>query len=337
MTKNLERAGSNDATTLQSLYELTRWSLSVSDGERIVLGKTGAGGAPEWTEDLFTGASLDDLRSRFSGGERLAIRANLVVHRKHAAPVDSHFDVFLQTDDSIRSAEEHYVRQGITITGIRKLRDRPVRGLVVAENEAIATLLGDSENPAHTDWQERANRVRTRYERGGTSVRFVKNSLRKLVDILGRTAEGRDEDLLSEIFFLEMPAEEEASKKAGRKKGRRAGRPPVPPLPGRQRSYSLERISGGFRLRGDPKGPGPPDRIVIRVAYETRRGNPFKAYDPLDFELHREPITVEATGLQIASVARNRIEAHVQEPAFSLSVRGFDSNRDIRVDARPAT
>ena len=49
----------------------------------------------------------------------------------------------------------------ITIAGVRGNLPKGYRCIVSARDKALAALLGDSENPAHTEWQERRRSSKT--------------------------------------------------------------------------------------------------------------------------------------------------------------------------------
>lgn len=67
----------------------------------------------------------------------------------------------------------------------------------------------------------------------------------------------------------------------------------------------------------------------------VRRGNPFKKYEEHDFRLDQKPVIFDRlTGLSIISRANNRVRFQVEKPEFALTMRGFDTNRDLVVDVR---
>lgn len=336
VTNELGAQGRFRPESLGGLYEMTRWSLQLRDEERLLLDPAGLNGAPKWSESLLPGTGLEELQRRFDRGERVALRAQVGVHRKGASPVTSHFDIYAQRDDTLDRAEEHYVRQGITIPGIRMVRDRTVRGLVVVEHPQLSSLLGDAENPSHTDWQERRSNIKKHYDQGAFTVRFVRSSLREIVRMLARAPEGRDENLLRDIFSLPLEGGE-PDRRGGRTTKRRRRRepppPPAPPLP-RSQPFRLDRQEGGFQIVSNADVARAGDRIVVRMAYEVRRGNAFAAYDPLDFQLER--MNIQRDGLGVESVQGNRLELRADRPDYRLTVSGFDVHRDLVVSARRA-
>ncbi|MHA7836110.1 MAG: hypothetical protein ACX98W_01470 [bacterium] len=322
---------------LHNLYEMARWAQGLANEDRLVLEPAGRSGAPRWDESLFPANQLADIQRRFEQGEPIAIRARVHVKRKSEAPISSEWDLYIQRDETLDGCEEHYVRQGITIPGIRLLRDRGVRGLVVVENDILSSLLGDSENPAHTDWLERRPIIKKRYERGASTIRFVRGSLREIVQLISRPPEGRDENLLQEVFFIDCDWGEGTAPAGGstsrKRKRRRMPKPPIPPSP-KQQPFRMESESGGFHLVGNPEATAQAQRIVIRAAYGVRKGDPFKSYNVLDFRLDREPIRMELDGAGIEALDENRMVLKIQRLDFRVSVGGFDRHRDLVVNAR---
>jgi hypothetical protein len=106
---------------------------------------------------------------------------------------------------------------------------------------------------------------------------------------------------------------------------------------GKDRLFAIHRLRGGFRVKGvAPEGDGAPQSAAVFVAYEVRRGNPFRHYQPLDFDLGAAPIEIETQHATIAARERNVLVLHPHQRNFELTVRGFDPHRDLRVKVVPA-
>jgi hypothetical protein len=100
----------------------------------------------------------------------------------------------------------------------------------------------------------------------------------------------------------------------------------------RERVFTISRLDGGVSVRGE-SGLRDGDLVTLRVAYGTRRGNPFKKWDARDFDLATMP--AEAQGASIDTQAGQVIKLRVHEASdFSLRLHGFDTHRDLEVDAR---
>jgi len=325
---------------LARLCDLTRWSLTQKDEVRIVLPEQGDA-APRWKEEIFTAAQLDSLRERFASGERLSFRVPLLVKRKRSRAASSWFDLHLERDENLRKAEHHFIRRGITIPEIRANGDKTARALVIIDQEQLSTFLGDAENPAHSDWSERGDKVRTLYDHGAWTLRFVKNSASFLTSLLARPAEGRIRDFLADIFWIEAPEETEEQKTLNRipirgRAGSSSEEDAATPAGG-SGGVTIARIAGGFTIKGVAPAHHAPLRCEI--AYRARSGNPFRKHSPFDFNLLAPgDIEIVADDIAVRPIAPNAIELRPTGPRFQIYLKGFDSRRDlvVRVDAADA-
>ncbi|MFN2239980.1 MAG: hypothetical protein ABR524_11360 [Thermoanaerobaculia bacterium] len=317
------------------LCDLARWAAVVPDSEIIRLEEPDADAAPRWSASAES--SLAPHRERFDRGDRLAFEVPLFA-KKRGRRSATHFRVFLEKDDALKKGEHHFIRRGITIPGIRTpQRDKPVRGLVVIDDEPLATLLGDAENPAHSDWSERADKIRLLYEHGPFTVRYVRGALPHLVSLLSRTPEGPVRDLLEEVFSLDLEPEENARPAgapgaAAAEEGEAAAGGAHPGGSSTSHQLSIVRLRDGFRIRR--KRTDGPLLVTGSVAYRVRSGNAFRRWDPRDFRLERPPIVIAAEGAGIRSVEGNAFELDMNEEGASIELTGFDPHRDlvIRID-----
>jgi hypothetical protein len=316
------------------LCELTRWSLAQKDDERILLPERGTA-APKWDENVLELATLAALRDRFASGERLAFRVPILVKRKRARAASSWFDVFLEHDDALRKGEHHFIRRGITIPEVRTSGEKSARALIVIDDQALSTFLGDAENPAHSDWSERADKIRTQYDQGAWTLRFVKNSASFLASLLDRPPVGRERDFLTELFSIDMPQESVHDAAAGRIPSRGAGgeskgNASAAGSTGGSR-VTIARIAGGFTIKAaDPSMVGRSMRG--EVAYRVRAGNPFRKHSPFDFDLmSKNGIAVHAEGARLRPTSVNAFELVPSAVKFQVSMKGFDPRRDLVV------
>ena len=67
------------------------------------------------------------------------------------------------------------------------------------------------------------------------------------------------------------------------------------------------------------------------VAYDVRRGNPFKQYERFDFDLGESSWPVSVRGCNILKREKNIIEIEITSLDFEMTVTGFDHNRDLVV------
>jgi hypothetical protein len=317
------------------LCALTRWSLAQRDEGRIRLPERSLA-APKWDESIIPPAELAPLRERFAAGRPLAFRVPILVKRKKARPASSWFDVYLERDDALRKPEHHFIRSLITIPDVRVTGDKGVRALIVVEEPALSRFLGDAENPAHSDWSERADKIRTQYEQGAWTLRFVKNSASFLASLITRPPTGRERDFLADLFSVD--AGDESLHEGGM-----APRIPIHAAGGSSGEghghetsggggggVTIWRIADGFTIRGAGAAVGRP--LHGEVAYRLRSGNPFRKHSPFDFDLlSGDAISVHSSGIRLRVTAPNAFQLVPTEAKFQLSMKGFDPRRDLVV------
>lgn len=320
----------------QRLFNFTRWIHSLSPDALVKLNPPPGQSAPKWDETLFDPAVLSKLRERFDHKERLAIRVPLQIKSKDRVPEETHFDIFMERDDQLDKAEEHFIREGITIAGVGALKQKGIRTVVSINDKVLSAFLGDSENPSHTEWQERSPKFRGQYTHGASCLRFVKNSPREIVRFLSKPALGIDKKLLEDFFSVEPPSDKGHEGTSGGDQKTPKGESPVPPeLVGQSKEFRLLRKQGGFRISMSPKTASLPNAALVTVAYETRGRNPFSKYSPFDFEVDKAPIKVKNLGARIRAKIKNQLIIQIEKPDFSVEVTGFDLRRDLRVKAEP--
>ncbi|MCO6455541.1 MAG: hypothetical protein J5I93_09620 [Pirellulaceae bacterium] len=324
------------ADQLLHLFAFVRRTIGLHESELFVLPEPNPPRAPDWNVGRFDPDTIEAIKKQFAEKEMLAIRVPVTVRPKSGDDRETFFDVFVEEDPTMAKAEDHYIRQGITISKIATLREKGFRGLVVVSDEALSTLLGDSENPAHTEWLEKATRLKERFNWGPFTVRFVRNALQRIVGQLLHVPEGRDEQLLKNIFFLENDTDpgHEPTKKKPKKPGEPdpdPDGPPPPPAPARS-VFNLQKIDGGFRITRKDAETLLPERISLEVAYEVRRGNAFKKYAKWDFDLGKKPIVVTPVGAS-CTAHKNTLSIEPTSDEFLVEVTGFDSNRDLAIRA----
>jgi len=212
-----------------------------------------------------------------------------------------------------------------------------VRSIAVIADLPIGALLGDSETPAHTQWQRDSSNFQGKYVYRSAYITFVTEIVASLVSALRARQEQEDPTLLLDIFSWPGGGNEpeRGDKKTVGKRGQ--AEPPGPPaIEPRKKRFRVQRIKGGFAVIKGDAGTAPPAELDVRMAYDVRRGNPLRKYHPADFRVEQRPIELEPTpvGLNVISREAKRIRVEITDPDFHLSVRGFDENRDLYVNVK---
>jgi len=276
------------------------------------------------TQETF-GEEITNLKEQFNRSSLLSFKIPVRIQKKNENPRNSYFHIHIKKSPNVKQAQEIYTRSGITISGIKTLGSRSIYALFVAEEETIAEFLGDCEPPAHTDWNERIEEFKEKYENAVRTLRFIKGSIKQVASLLDQPPAERQVDFLKEIFFVPKNRE-----------GKGIDTTSKPIIPGIKRGLALfdfVRVDRGFKvfLKQEDKNIQFPLRRTIKVAYDVRRGNPFSQYEPHDFDLGSNIITIQSTGCSILERSRNQMKIEVAGSDFNLELTGFDFRRDLVV------
>ncbi len=321
---------------MSPILDLAQWAQDVSADQIVTLSRPAADRTLRWGADLFSSDATKSLQAAFTKGEKLALHIPVTVRPKNDPSRESFFRVYMVRDDDNEEGHPVFIREGIIISDVRSPRTRGVRSLVVIEDAPLATMLGDSENPAHTQWQKDGSNFKGKYIYGPSFIEFVTRSVHETIRHLTESDKVEDRTLLVDIFSLPALPEEDAikSKDQHEASGPGSGPPEGPPiLPPRPRNIRVSKITGGFSVtRGGPDSH-PPVYLDVVVAYDIRRGNAFRKYNKADFDVEQLPIIIKVSGADLVSKTGNRIMVAIRDRDFNLSVTGFDERRDLRIKA----
>ncbi len=285
---------------------------------------------PAITEGTF-GDQLDAVKRSFRSGTPCKVKMPITITKVDRTPHETFFTIILKRFPGLRKAFEGYIRSGILISEIRILGSRPVAGILVAEDEPVCEFLGDCENPAHTNWNERTEGFEEKYRNAVRILRFIKKSLVQIVSILDEPPRERQVDFLKEIFSVPVNPEDRGGEQE------ETTRPPViPPVKRRPGVFDISIIRNGFSvtLNSQITHLSFPFQVTVRMAYDTFRGDPFGQYEKFDFDVGSSPIIITTQDCNVLDRKLNKLEIEVTGRNFKLEVTGFDPNRDLVVDIK---
>lgn len=332
----LAKRGAEIGDDALRLASLARWASVEGAGQCIKLAMPEAGLAARWSEALVPEPSREEIRIALETRKRVAVRAFVIVREKGKEARTSHFDMYVEADE-LANGSPLFVREGIVISDARGKRSRGMRSLVLIEDRPLASLLGDSENPAHTQWQKESSNFRHKYTYGPGVIEFVTQSVQQLLAIVNRSSDKPDPSLTIDFFSIPCDSEDETGKTIPSRPRRSHG--PETPAPRVDVETRPTRVRISKHVDGFNVGPGsaPPDLpylLEVRCAYETRAGNPIRKWHPADFDVCEKPISVVCQGaVRVARMKGNSIMLAVTGAEYGLSVRGFDAARDLYVRA----
>src|SRR5690606_33041052 len=190
-----------DVRNVTRLCTFTRWTFGLCEEDFVSLKPLRTDLQPAWREELWDELQMEPLIEKFEKDQRIAFKVPVKYHNRlrAEAPRICWFKVFLERDEDLSGAEDHFIRENITIIGVHSLKFSGIRSIVLVDDRDLANLLGDSENPAHTEWQYDSEHFHNKYTDGGKCIRFIVRSPQIIASRLQKPAAGYDRDILNDI------------------------------------------------------------------------------------------------------------------------------------------
>lgn len=282
---------------------------------------------PKWDPSTIDDELLSPLRERYGSGEPVGVRVNLALPQKSGPPEQGDYTIWVQRSATGERGESYFVREGMTITKITSRASRHgVNALVLVDRGPLAELLGDTEGPAHEDWNTSAERPKERWKAWVGRVDFVRRSVDGLVELLTASNGKADRDALKQLFSVN-------SVPVGRQG--RTQSPPRPEIPPpAPKWYYVAACDGGFTIRRNPSVEMPKNaELRVALAYDIPQGNPLAKWSPLDFVIKRERpgLVPTGTGAHVKLLSENSFLLRDIKEDFTMRLVGFDENRDLYV------
>ncbi|MEX0608152.1 MAG: hypothetical protein WD016_04500 [Balneolaceae bacterium] len=249
----------------------------------------------------------------------------------------SRFHIFIQNNEDLKlKRSTNYIRDKLLINseGAGTIKPFSVAFLYVNETE-LSDFLKYAEDPGHERWV-----YKTLYENGNidtendTPLRLIKSSISDFYNVLAGVGEDQIVDnVLPEIFNV-------PEKKAGGQKG---GTSPDPNPDPKTRSISpfvISKLNGGFKIKqSNDIGPlldedliAIPFRVTIETGYYKITGGGVTKYNSMDFDLSdKDQFEVIHENTKSISRIENKLVVEITANNFSITVTGFDENRDLEI------
>lgn len=286
---------------------------------------------PELNSNTFDPQTLEKLRNQFASEKLTPIKVRMVLNRKNRSTAEGELYVFLQRQPEGNRADTYYVREGMTITKLNSRASlRGVHAFVVVERGPLASMLGDSEGPAHEDWDTSEDRPNQNWTTWKGRVNFCRRIVDDLTELLTPPTIKADFELLSDFFSIEKTQAPQRSRMPAPEGN---GRPRFGDITAKPRWYRLDGRRGGFRIVHNTGHPLPENpRLRVSVAYDLPTGNPMKKWSPFDFQFGKSPqLKFLGRGVKVVPVAGNVLVLTVEDEKFSFGADGFDEHRDLLV------
>lgn len=289
-------------------------------------------GNQELGERAFTADEIASLKQKFSAGELVRVRVPVLLKPKNDDDRTSYVTLYLQGLPEDKKPFALVARGPITLPGERRYFGTcAAYGALIANEENVAAFLGDAENPAHTAWNTKANKLAERWRSPAQTLSTIRHALRQFYNLVADQTESEDADALIDIFSIMDRTQSSHSRRRGSPK-------PKPSPVARVKAINIRKRKGGFDL---VPGPGAvdwtfPKTMRLRVAYDMIGANPFRMHSPFDFDFGKRgaDIAIEAENAVFEPLKSNILKVVAESEDFRLEVRGFDERRDLVIDAR---
>lgn len=276
---------------------------------------------PEINEKSF-GNQLPELKKNIQEKKAFKLQVPVVIKRHNSDRREiTSFDIILKKFPELKKSFEGYFRSGILISELKQLGARSVAGLLIADEKPVCEFLGDCETPAHTAWNERTEGFAEKYINAARILRFIKKSMVNIINIIDEPSSEKKTDFLIDIFHIEEDS---------------TWPPPPPPNKKKPVIFNIYKNQNGFNIVLNPQEIDKirlPLSAVVKMAYDTFRGNPFKQYEKFDFDVE-STLNISAKDCNIKRSKLNEIKIEITGKEFELNVTGFDPNRDLVIDIK---
>jgi hypothetical protein len=229
-----------------------------------------------------------------------------------------------------------FSRDGIMVPGRQKVMARGLTVFVVPQEQgALSDLLGYSEGPAHEEWSKEGEHFQDVY--GGKQrakaervIDLVKWIPKRLEQELNRS----ETEIADSTYFADWFQAPEnsggAKEKSHPSEPKQAGVPKdLPKSP----DLSISSSAGTINIQNGAASTAKGSIISAQFAYATAKGDPFKKWSSFDFSLMKgREFQIRLDGLKVVGKTANELALRVVSPdRWSVSIKGFDSYRDLEV------
>lgn len=280
--------------------------------------------------DNLSAEMRNDLRQRFEQNGLLVLGIDVPVMRGGTKTL-SRIQVALSQTPNGGKPIDLFFREGMCLPEVIARNPADV-DLVVQSNEgSLVVYLNFCEGKAHLGLIENKD-VATKLTANGFDARFhVKRFVRKLMDDLRSLvlpdASKPDSSVFSNFFSAPSASVPKTKKKVTRK----SVVIPDPPEP-KTRTFIVDDLPDGFRIRSNPQYSAWPVNLKAEVAYADGSRKPN--WSRHDFQLQKLPIQI--VGGSQPTFKDNTLICRDCGEDFNLEIRGFDRRRELVTNIRPS-
>ena len=288
------------------------------------------GNQPKWQPEIISDEISEKIWAVLDDDKPLIIQVplDIILKTDSSRKKPTFFQVVIQKKkDNV--TKPVFVRDGLVITKVQRPKAPGFISLVTIIDSDLKKLLGQAENPAHTEWNEGSEHFKGLYLYGRDYLNFVRFSVKRIIQYIQKDDDEADPSILAELFSI--PQNENITKsepKPTSKPGTNVEKPIIPRQPYNEPFYTISKLDNGFKVSGK-KIFSDEREFNITVAYDILRGNAFNKWHEADFLIQDLSVDTDNTSHYMAS--NNYIKFNTSTNKFNIEVKGFDSNRDLKI------
>ena len=324
--------GAGNVTNLHQKLILTDFSAT----QEVRLASPGDD--PVWNRTMFEDEQLRAMRKLLQENNPCKITVPIPIRKKKpdgsVEITNGDFIILLKKQNLRYSLPPAFYRVGLLIDAVSTTKLNNYIAVVLIQPGLLADLLVAAEPPSHSKWNYDTDRVAKEYDRPRKHISFVSYAVRDILDTIATFDQERNYDPLRDVFGIKKDSSElhdtdgnEAVNVNGE-----GGNRPVPKLPPKGRIVEISGITGGIQVTpgSSLSTTSVPLTATFFVGYDTFRG---LDWTPNDFDLENGSggvrLSVEEGNVK-AEGKENKIILTINDRnPFRVTVKGFDSNRDI--------
>ncbi len=152
--------------------------------------------------DFFTGEQIAAMKEKFANGELVRARIPVLLKPKDGPDSRSFVDLYLRSLPEGARPFALIARGPITLPAERRhFGSAAAYGALIANDDGVATFLGDAENPAHTAWNSNAEKLKPGWRSPQATLSAIRHSLRHFYALIAEQAESEDFGSIDRFLF----------------------------------------------------------------------------------------------------------------------------------------
>lgn len=227
----------------------------------------------------------------------------------------------------------------ITEAVIRGRKQKGYSVIFIVSDNPLSKLLRNLEDPGHTRWQTGSikSEIKEKYINIKKLVDFIKKLPLEFIRQIKYQPIEQDSHFFSD-YFPDISSFEKKQTKEGSSGSHKGSKPGIIPEEPQFQNfiYKPHKKGDGFTL-SLKKQEYHPDKLTVKTAYGTNKGNAFSNYDKRDF-IFEENIAIKLESGKNSGEKtfcnENSVTYSITDKKFCISFTGFDPDKELKIDIK---